>query len=112
MNTEQIVQDEVAKGLDALFGDLAGAAPLTRHRVEHVLRIVAHHAATTGGDQALLELMTTEQMAGELGVSERRVRAIAKRRGVGWQISRGVWLFRPADVERLRPGDPWRPKAK
>jgi hypothetical protein len=37
------------------------------------------------------------------------VRVLAKTRNIGWQISRGVWLFQPDDIEKLRPGLPGRP---
>ena len=52
--------------------------------------------------------LTTRDMAAILGVSERRVRALAVHRNrkqkVGWQHpTRGIWLFSAEDVEALRP---------
>lgn len=59
-----------------------------------------------------LNYLTTEDMASRLGVSVRRVRALAASRQVGWQASRGTWIFRPEDVELLRPGKPGRKSRK
>jgi len=44
-----------------------------------------------------------------LGISERRVRALASRRNVGTKTQFG-WLFTADDVELLRPGRPGRPR--
>ena len=54
-------------------------------------------------------VMDTNDMVEILGVSQRRVQALAKHRGVGFQISRGVHVFLPSDVDRLRPGPVGRP---
>jgi predicted RNase H-like HicB family nuclease len=48
-------------------------------------------------------------MAQLLGVSERRVQALAKERGVGQRFGNYL-LFRQDDIERLRPGLPGRPR--
>jgi hypothetical protein len=56
------------------------------------------------------ELLTASEVAALLGVSDRRVRALATRRNVGWQVpNTRIWLFRPDEVELLRPGKPGRP---
>jgi len=44
-----------------------------------------------------------------LGVSERRVQALAKERGIGRPFGRYL-LFNQADLEALRPGAPGRPR--
>ena len=62
----------------------------------------AHVAYTAGRHAAVAELLTTEQAAHALGVGMPHVRTLAERFGVGWQISRGVWLFRPEEVEAMR----------
>ncbi len=49
-------------------------------------------------------LLTTADVATELGLSARHVRKLAKDKKVGRQITRGVWLFSRADVERLKIG--------
>lgn len=46
-----------------------------------------------------------------LGVSERRVQALAKERGIGRRFGRYL-LFNQADLEALRPGPPGRPAGK
>jgi len=78
-----------------------------------VLAQLAQRAYQWGRDDAVRELLTTAQAAAQLGVSEQRVRQLAQARGVGWQISRGVWLFRPEDLARMQdrtPGRPPRPR--
>lgn len=57
-------------------------------------------------------VMDTNDMAEILGVSQRRVQALANHRGVGFQISRGVHVFLPSDIDRLRPGPVGRPPSK
>lgn len=47
------------------------------------------------------KLLTTSEVADRLGVSPRRIRALAKSRKLGQQISRGTWLFTEADIEKL-----------
>lgn len=59
--------------------------------------------------------LTIAQVAERLGLSEQRVRALAadrhKRLGIGWKVpGRGNWLFRPHEIELLRPGPAGRPK--
>lgn len=54
--------------------------------------------------------LTTADVAADLGVSERRVRALASSRNVGQQVSRGTWLFTRRDVEALRDRRPGRPR--
>ena len=57
-------------------------------------------------------VMDTNDMKEILGVSQRRVQALAKHRGVGFQISRDVYVFLPSDIERLRPGPVGRPPTR
>lgn len=66
------------------------------------------HGYQAGRAEAIRELLTTEDMAALLGVSRRRVQALAKRRGIGWSVGRDI-LFRPEDIERMQPGLPGRP---
>lgn len=63
-------------------------------------------AAVREEERRVLELLTTEQAAAQLGVSERHVRRIARERSLGWQIQDGVWLFRPGDVDAMRERAP------
>jgi hypothetical protein len=55
--------------------------------------------------------LTCKKVALLLGVSDRRVRALAKDRGVGTKHG-WSWLFKENDVELLRPGKVGRPKKK
>lgn len=52
--------------------------------------------------------MTVADMAEQLGVTERRVQALASSRGIGRRFGRAL-MFVPADVNALRPGKPGRP---
>ena len=66
-------------------------------------------------DNSPPDLLTTAQIAAKLGVSKQRVHAKAaelRRTGkrIGFQLSSGTWLYRPEDVERLRGGNPGRPR--
>jgi hypothetical protein len=55
------------------------------------------------------KLFTTAEAAEHLGVSPRRVRALARRREVGQQVA-GAWLFRIEDLELLKPDPRYRRK--
>lgn len=65
-------------------------------------------AYAAGRADALADLLTSEQVAAQLGLSVQRVRALARSRDVGWRIGRDV-LFRPEDVEAIRDRRPGRP---
>jgi hypothetical protein len=56
------------------------------------------------------EFLTTAQVAAALGLTQHRVRALARSRGVGWAVNGRAWLFQPEDIERLRPLPPGRPR--
>ncbi len=94
-----------------------GAGTINEMRFRHALEQVALTAFSAGESYALLSLMTVEDMAHELGISERRVRAIAKVRhdrfGVGYHVpGTGQWLFRPSEIESLRPWSEGRPRMR
>lgn len=57
-----------------------------------------------------VQLDVTE-MARRLGVSEHRVRTIARHRDIGRTVGR-LWFFEPSDVERMQPRDLIRPASK
>lgn len=50
---------------------------------------------------AMMSLMTTDEVAAQLGVDHSTVVRRAQRKGVGWKMGRD-YLFWPEDVERLR----------
>lgn len=111
-------QDHPARQVNRLAGDLLRIEDDTRAdrtisplRAQHIAMDALYRGYVAGKSDAIMELMTTEQMAGQLGVSVRRVRAIASARGIGWSIGRDT-LFRPEDIEAMRPGKPGRPWEK
>lgn len=53
-------------------------------------------------------LLTTREVAERLGVTPRRVLAIAASRGMGRKIGHSM-MFRPEDIEAMRPGPVGRP---
>ncbi len=107
--TQQLIQSEIAKAVEGLLGNLY-ANTVTRAKAEHVLGTMAHQVATAAAHGALLGLMNADDMAARLGISARRVRALAKGRNIGWQVGQGVWVFRPEDVDLLQVRVPGRPK--
>jgi hypothetical protein len=58
----------------------------------------------------LAGLLTAEDVAAQLNVSARRVRALATTRGVGTHILNG-WVFTAEDVELLQPDPKYRRKS-
>lgn len=102
----QIVQQRIDSLVEGLLP--YGAGNITETRMRTALDQVAQIAYREGDNQALLSLMTTEDMAAKLNVTPRRVRALAARRRVGWQVSRHTWIFKTSDIESLRPGPPGR----
>lgn len=71
-----------------------------------VIARVAWEGYQAGRADAIGELLTVPEAAAALGIDASQVRRLAAARGLGWQIERGVRLFRPEDVEamRSRPG--------
>ncbi|HHW13514.1 MAG TPA: hypothetical protein GXX28_01100 [Firmicutes bacterium] len=109
---QQVINDRISGAVEALLPH--GTGTVTAHRLEKVLRDVAEVAFREGESYALLSLLTVDDVARELGVTPARVRALAKARhdrfGIGWQVPGSrTWLFRPEEIELLRPGRPGRP---
>lgn len=72
-------------------------------RAQHVLTRLAYQAYQHGVSQTLLGLRDTRQAAAELGISVRRVQALAKSRNLGWRTTSGRdVIFRPEDIENMR----------
>lgn len=108
---EQIVNHQIENAMEAMFPHGAGRAP--HIAVQHWLEQVGQVAFREGGSYALLSLLTVEDVAREFGVTPRRVRALARNRherfGIGWQVpGTNQWLFRPEEIERLRPDEKYR----
>jgi hypothetical protein len=55
-------------------------------------------------------MITTKQVSKLLGVSPRRVLFIATARKIGVHLTDRMMVFKPSDVEKLRPGKVGRPK--
>lgn len=106
------VTREIDQALASMFPH--GSGTTTQHRVQHHLEHVAQVAFTTGANYALTSLLTVEDVADQLHITPRRVRAIARvqhqRAAIGWQVpGTNQWLFRPEEIEHLRPGPVGRP---
>lgn len=109
--------DHPARQTPRLAGDLLHIEDDTRpdrgvlspFRAQHIAMDALYRGYQAGRMDAITELMTTQDMADTLGVNQSRVRALAQRRGIGWLIGRDR-LFRPEDIEAMRPGKPGRPK--
>ena len=109
-----IVEQQIEDAITAVM-PYGGGGTITEARFRSVVKRVAQTAFQQGEIYALLSLMTVQDVANALGISPRRVRAIAKiaheRWAIGWQIpGTNTWLFRPEEIESLRPGPPGRPK--
>ena len=112
-SARSLYQQEIKNQINALLPN--GAGPVSDHRLQRAMEIVAKAAFGAGESYALLSLMTADDVAIQFGVSVRRIRAIAKvkhdRFGVGYQVpGTAQWLFRPSEIESLRPGQPGRPR--
>ena len=108
-----IVTHEIDQAMEAMFP--YGAGTVNSHRVQHHLDHIAQMAFNTGGSYALLSLLTVEDVAEQFHITPRRVRAIARvqhqRSAIGWQVpGTNQWLFRPEELDFLRPGPPGRPR--
>lgn len=57
-----------------------------------------------------INVLTTAQVAQELGLSVRRVQTLAQDRGIGQLLTARQRVFTPSDVAKLRPGKPGRPR--
>ena len=91
-----------------------GAGTISVTRLQTALDQVSQVAFSAGESYALTNLLTIDEVAEQLGVSARRVRAIAKvkheRFGIGFQVPHTAqWLFKPSEIESLRPGASGRP---
>jgi hypothetical protein len=105
---DDLKEGAVARALDTLLGDRE-AATVTRVRLEAALDVLARDVATSATDMAHMGLVDTAQAAATLGISARRVRALARSRHLGWQTARD-WVFTQEDVDAMRVRMPGRPR--
>lgn len=108
MDTHPIVKQRIQTLIASYLPN--GAGTMTETRLRSALEQVAQVAWQEAENDVLMNLLTVDQAAEMIGVSVRRMRAIAQVRherfGIGWKVpgTRGTWLFRPQEIEALRPG--------
>ncbi len=97
----------VSTAVDDLTG---GSRPriISEHLAHHICTRLAQQVAAVASSQTLLSLLTTNQAATELGISRRRVQALARSRDIGWRIGHEI-VLRPEDIDALRERRPGRP---
>ena len=109
MKENQIVQDRIERSMEAMFPNGAGRATHTMAR--HHLETIATVAFQEGRNQALLGLMTAEDVAEHFDISPRRARALIANRherfGVGMQFGNS-WLVHRDELPSLRPDEKYR----
>jgi hypothetical protein len=105
-----IVEQQIANTIETLVPN--GAGPITSQRLQTALTAVAQCSFDEGRSYALLNLLTVEDLVERLGISARRVRAIALDRhrfGVGHQVGgTNLWLFTPEELPALQPEEKYR----
>lgn len=102
-----MTDDLINNALAALLPSGA-AGTVTPDRARHVLAQLAAAVREDAENSVLTSLLTINDVAETLGISARRAKALARNRherfGVGWQVpGTGQWLFRPEELEALRP---------
>jgi len=110
MMDNQIIQNRIENSMTAMFPNGAGRA--TDSAVRHHLETVATVAYQEGRNQALLGLMTAEDVAEHFDISPRRARALIQNRherfGVGMRFGNS-WLVSRDELQSLEPDEKYRP---
>ena len=109
---QEMIDREITQTVETALGGLP-AAMVTEARLRAVIRPAMQRVRSNSENYALMSLLTADDVAAMLGVSVRRVRAIARNRherfGVGWQVpGTSQWLFRPSEIEALRPDEKYK----
>ena len=104
----------ISDAIEELLPDGVGAF-ITPQRLQSVMEQLAHYVQHYTANNVLMSLLTVNDVADMLGVSVRRAKALARDRhdrfGVGWRVpGTGQWLFRPEEIESLRPDTRYRRK--
>ena len=104
---------EIETALDALLQGKPGGT-VTRQRLFSVLKRMAQRIASDARNDTLMSLKTSAEVAELYQCSKQAINARAKRLKTrfgdfGWQVSSGMWIFVPEEVEQLKPGPPGRP---
>lgn len=95
--------------IDRTVADILANAR-SEHRVRAIVAGAIHQARARGAAEQAADLYGVDHVATVLGITERRVRALAESRGVGAKIGRNTWVFRQQDIEAMRDRQPGRPK--
>lgn len=111
---QELIERETSTVIDTVMEGLP-ARTVTEARLRAILTPAMQRVSRDGENYALTSLMTVEDVAAILGISARRVRAIAKNRherfGTGWQVPGTTqWLFRPSEIDLLQPDAKYRRK--
>lgn len=98
---DHYLDPEIDKSLTILCDHVAGVAGRERFTRDR-LRDLAQRSFEHGRAAAIHELLTTQQMAAILGITDSHVRRLAGQHDIGWLIGRDR-LYRPEDVARFPP---------
>ena len=105
----EMIERYICEALDALFPHGEGRAG--RGLVEHQLNEVARRAYTIGRSDALLGLMTADDVAEHFRISARRARALIANRHERFRIGMrfgSSWLVHRDELASLAPDEKYR----
>jgi excisionase family DNA binding protein len=102
LDSEQVDAILIRAGLDTKTGTVTECRAAVRKTVSRQTWEAGAAAGRMLFDSDAERLLTTDEVAERLGVTPRRVRALAARREVGKRIG-GAWLFRLEDLQLLQP---------
>jgi hypothetical protein len=109
MKTNDIVNRAIENAMSMMFPHGAGHA--SDRRVRHALEQVAQRAFIAGRHDALMGLMTVQDVADHFGISPRRARALIKNRherfGAGMKVGNS-WLVHRDKLPALEPDEKYR----
>ena len=110
---DEIITDRINSLVDSFLPN--GAGPMNEIRFRIALNQVAQVAFREGRAYGLMNLLSADDVAEQLGVSKRRAQAIIidrhERFGIGAKMGRD-WFVHIDELEQLRPGPSGRPKGK
>ena len=105
----EMIERHIQQAIEALFPH--GEGRVGRPRVQHQLQQVAARAYTIGRSDALLGLMTAEDVAEHFQISPRRARALIANRHERFSIGMrfgASWLVHRDDLASLAPDGKYR----
>lgn len=109
-----MINESIQAQIEALVASFAGS--VSDVRLHHALETMAQHAYKEGKKDALMGLMSVDDVAAELGVSRRRANALIQNRherfGVGMQIGKNTWVIHRDELESLKPDEKHRKKTR